>query len=92
MYLTSSNVFEGELVQFNGESYGNGEAYLRNMFTGIGIGDANEDGVLDVRDLIRMKKYATGIITEISNYADIDFDGFVSATDLTEIRKILLTK
>ncbi len=65
-------------------------------------GDANGDGVVDVRDLVCMKKYLahgdnatyTGYI--VLNAANIttsnDTDTFVvNASDLTELRKLILT-
>lgn len=56
-------------------------------------GDANADGELDARDLVRMKKYVALYETPIYFAAsDLDNDDAVSATDLGALRTILLSK
>ena len=55
------------------------------------LGDANGDGQIDARDLVRMKKYSVGLIDDISIVAaDIDSDSEVKASDITAMRQILL--
>lgn len=48
------------------------------------LGDANGDGTMDIRDLVRVKRYIADNSVEIVNVAaDIDGDGKVNANDLT---------
>lgn len=54
------------------------------------LGDANMDGVVDIRDLVRMKKYIVKIEETALFVSDIDGDGTVASTDLTLFRKYLL--
>ena len=54
-------------------------------------GDANNDGYIDARDLVRMKKYIVDNKTEIVfNAADINGDNDIDSVDLTSFRKHLL--
>lgn len=54
--------------------------------------DLNGDKVVDIRDLVRMKKYAVGSVTFINDLClDVDGNGTVElAIDLSQLRKILL--
>lgn len=54
------------------------------------LGDANMDHVVDIRDLVRMKKYSVNNDTKALFVSDIDGDGTVSATDLTLLKKYFL--
>lgn len=58
----------------------------------IADGDANRDGTVDILDLVRVKKYAAGIQTEICAAADLDGNLAINAEDLIQLRKILLKK
>ena len=58
----------------------------------IADGDANRDGKVDILDLVRVKKYAEGIKTEICAAADLDGNLAINAEDLIQLRKILLEK
>ncbi len=50
------------------------------------------DGTVDILDLVRVKKYAAGIQTEICEAADLDGNLAINAEDLIQLRKILLKK
>lgn len=52
-------------------------------------GDANMDGVVDARDIVRTKKWLAETQTEFVT-ADIDSDSKLTATDLGYIRKLML--
>lgn len=55
------------------------------------ISDADENGVTDIRDLIRAKKYLCEVQNKSPLYsADINGDGIVNAVDLTLLRTMLL--
>lgn len=55
------------------------------------IGDTNGDGAVDVRDLVRLKKYLSSPDkTEIYTGSDINMDGEINSVDLACLRKILL--
>ena len=51
-------------------------------------GDANGDGITDIRDYVSMKECA--LRAEYDEAADINADRSVNASDLTELRKRLL--
>ena len=55
-------------------------------------GDVNGDGVVDIRDLVCLKKYfAAPAKNSIPNDAlDVSGDGIINSADLAELRKILL--
>lgn len=54
-------------------------------------GDVNNDGSIDICDLVRMKKYIVDNKTEIIfNAADINGDNDIDSIDLTSFRKHLL--
>ncbi len=55
-------------------------------------GDANNDGTVDLRDLVRAKKAAAGAAGNGIFLAAVDFDGdeVVSATDFAEIAKFII--
>ena len=50
--------------------------------------DYNNDGKLNILDLVRLKKYLADKTTDIDNNADDD--GVIEAADLVKIRKLLL--
>lgn len=54
------------------------------------IGDVNEDGEIDIRDLVRLKKKALGAINAENASADLNGDSKVNALDATEMKKMLL--
>lgn len=59
---------------------------------GLGIGDVNADGKIDVEDASIIQKYITGIISlteEQVSWCDFDKDGYVSIDDVTSIQKYL---
>lgn len=59
------------------------------IITIIVRGDANRDGVIDIRDFVHMKSIIAEVHKETSA-ADIDKNGFVDSTDLAQLRKMLL--
>lgn len=59
------------------------------IITVILPGDANYDGVIDIRDFVHMKSIIAEVHKETSA-ADIDKNGFVDSTDLAQLRKMLL--
>lgn len=55
-------------------------------------GDINGDGDIDVRDLVRLKKYTAEIggIKIVEYNSDLNGDGKYNAEDLSELRIMLL--
>ena len=55
-------------------------------------GDVNDDGKVDIRDLVRLKKYTAGIegVEICKNAADLNGDGKYDATDLSQLKILLL--
>ena len=53
-------------------------------------GDVKTDEVVDVTDLVRLKKLIANEIANQNEYADINSDGLYNSNDLTALRKILL--
>lgn len=56
------------------------------------LGDINCDDVIDILDLIMLKKcIATGDTDDIMSVADFNSDGAVNAADLTQLKKLLIS-
>ncbi len=56
-------------------------------------GDVNDDGVINIIDLIKMKKYIVGMITLTGREfaaADLQEDQIINSLDLIKLRRILL--
>ena len=54
-------------------------------------GDANGDGIVDSRDVVRMKKHVADNALSINVEAvDNDEDGKITATDIVVLRNVLL--
>lgn len=64
--------------------YTRDEAYTTTKY--VHYGDANADEIIDIRDLVRMKKLIARN-EELCPPADIDGDGAMTADDLTKVRK-----
>jgi hypothetical protein len=56
------------------------------------MGDANNDGVVDKKDVTHILEYVANKITEVTNAtaADVTGDGKVTAKDANKINKYLL--
>ena len=54
------------------------------------IGDINKDGIIDIRDLVRLKKIVAGLTKGGADVADLDGNGRVESADLIIMRKYLL--
>ena len=55
------------------------------------LGDVNQDGSVDVRDLVRLKKLSADMAGAADNpLADIDGDSVFDSVDIAEIKKLLL--
>ena len=56
------------------------------------IGDVNNDGVVDVTDVITLRRYLAGgygiVVDEVT--ADIDGDGNVTVADVVVLRQLLV--
>ena len=82
VYITSSNVVQDVELQLLGDVKG----------------DVNCDGVLDIIDLIRLKKYIAQIVNdpkfalteEQFALADVNSDGSINAADLVALKKLLI--
>ena len=100
--LTYNYWYRGEYVKQPITEYSSADGYYKAVspdvngvlmaeFVDYEIGDANNDKVVDIRDLIRVKRYLAGTTTDISiEAADFDGDGEVKAADLASLRKYLL--
>jgi hypothetical protein len=65
--------------------------YVANARTSeLLVGDANRDGKVDIRDLVRMKKQAAGKDTGNPIAADVDSNNAVDSADLIKLRRYLL--
>ena len=53
------------------------------------LGDVNGDGVVDAKDVTRLRKYMADPDTTEINFknADVNLDGVVDAKDMTRMRK-----
>ena len=66
-------------------------AYVTDGTSFYLAGDANNDGVLDARDLVRAKKIAANSSNDKVAAADLDGDGKTSASDIVLLRSIFLS-
>ncbi len=57
----------------------------------VNYGDVNDDGEIDVRDLVRAQKLIANN-AEFVPAVDIDLDGEMTSADLVKIRKVILGK
>jgi len=75
----------GDTLQFGA----NFEIFTRKAYD---KGDANRDGVVNLKDIVRLKKVAVAAEPSISDIAsgDIDCNNTVSATDITYLRKKIM--
>lgn len=94
-YASEKNTVAGRL---NGLLWGetsvvdNKNEFIKKVTASTLDGDANEDGKVDILDLVRMKKYIAGIKdTEINpfNVKLADDGAGLGGTDLTIVRKML---
>ena len=54
-------------------------------------GDADGNNAIDIRDLVRVKRYSAGVTAEINEKrADLNFDGAIDSADLTLLRRQLI--
>ena len=84
--LGLSVLFSTGLSAFaNGYSYDDGAISFS-----VHAGDADGNGEVDIRDLVRMKRYISDADIEIDPAADINIDGDINAEDLSELRIMLL--
>lgn len=62
------------------------------IITVILPGDANCDGVIDIRDIVNMKIWLSEEITDIKQcrYLDLNADNKINSADLIQLRKMLL--
>ena len=59
--------------------------------TPIVMGDADNNKIVAIRDLIRLKKYVSGIACDINLKAsDLNGDGAVNADDLVRLKQLLI--
>ena len=72
--------------------FGFGTVYLEVEAPEINYGDVNNDGKIDGKDLIRLRKYLVGADVEIFPGADVNGDGEINGKDLIRLRKYLLTE
>lgn len=57
----------------------------------LALGDVNGDGNIDIKDLVRFKRYEAEVDVEFfSEAADLNDDGEVNSQDVTVLRKALL--
>ena len=55
------------------------------------LGDVNNDGTVDTKDLVRLKKVLAGVTDQYSIMnIDVSYDGYVSSIDLVTLRKYLI--
>ncbi len=74
-------------VEFMGVTYEDEAEVVNFMY-----GDINGDGVVNGKDLIRLRKYLVGSDVELSGGADCNGDGTVNGKDLIRLRKYLVSE
>lgn len=90
---TAGRCFKGWFIDPENETLFNNETYPDNdveLFAGwTEIGDVNADGFIDIRDLVRLKKYISYI--EYKPEADVTANGSLGSDDLAAVCKYLLS-
>ena len=93
--------FMGDESEWNSISFSEGwdidtGNYTVEFIVGINYGDANEDGSINAKDLLKIKKYLasydydTGTSSEeVGEGADANGDGAINAKDLLKLKKYL---
>ena len=90
-------IFSGMIDEVNVYSVGLTDNQMRQAYYGetvqkILYGDINNDGTVNIIDLIRLKKVLAGIAIASEQICDINKDGENSASDLSALKIKLLTK
>ena len=52
------------------------------------MGDTNADGMIDVKDIIRLMKHIAGVDIEIQG-ADVNGDGAIDTLDIVRLMKLI---
>lgn len=76
-------------LRTNGSSYYVPSRCKVTVTSGILLGDVNDDGVVDVRDMTRLAKFFAGVEDAVINElnSDVTADGEVNVHDLTRLAK-----
>lgn len=65
--------------------------YVWDTETKVKLGDAKQDQIVDVKDLVRIKRHIADETVEVSEHAsDINFDGNVNGDDVALLQKQLV--
>lgn len=65
------------------------DTFVSDSFSEENIGDINNDGKINNRDLTALRRYLAGMETAINPAADLNDDGKVNNRDLTKLRRML---
>lgn len=89
--LTASNSGEFIITATVKDGISAGVDFVKNFtLTAFELGDVNEDGRVDIRDLIRLKKLAADDESADNPLADINNDRIFDALDLAALRRYLM--
>ena len=90
--LTVSNSGEIVITATVKDGVSAGVDFIKDfILTAFELGDVNEDGEVDIRDLIRLKKLAAAAGDEKENpLADINGDNKFDSVDIAALRKQLI--
>lgn len=84
--LCSAAAFSVSALEIRG-----GETVITDDWGVFKAGDVNGDGRVDIRDLVRLKKYFVGSEnTLVKTAADIENDKILNTDDLAALRRLLL--
>jgi len=72
------------------QAYKNAPYWKDYFFNNRAIGDANDDGNVNIADVTELIEIMLSMNTPENNYADIDGDGRVNIGDVTELINIIL--
>lgn len=63
--------------------------YLFTEGETVFVGDANGDGLVNIRDLVNLKKHLSGIYDSVQG-CDFDQNGIIDSRDIISLRKLIL--
>ena len=83
-------IVDGELLSTVEHEFIDGTCLCGALEPADTIGDFNDDGIIDIRDLVCLKKILAGIDVTTDSKSDVNSDGKTDATDLVVFVKYLL--
>lgn len=96
-YARDAYIFSGMIDEVNVYAIGltdnqMKQAYYCETVQSVLYGDVNNDGIIDIRDLVRLKKVVSKTATASEQLCDVNKDGENNSLDLAALRKTIMDK